>query len=265
MVIATRDRPRLLTDALASVARQSAPPLEVRIADDGERPLDPGSLAPASSRVAGGDALRWQPGAPGAAPLEIAIVRSGARGAAAARNLASRDARGDVLAFLDDDDRWSSDHLAGLAAAFADPGLGVAYRDFAVLREREERGERRELERRVIAREWDAALMRTDNFIAPSALAVRRSLFERLGGFDEGFRFSEDWDFLLRAAAQSMPKRVPGVTAEVRLRESGNASTDRGEGRIACLEKLAARHALPALELKTFWEVAEAVAAAERA
>jgi O-antigen biosynthesis protein len=243
-VIVTANRPRLLRDALASVAAQRLHPLEVRLADDGDVPVDPGALA--------------------APLLEISIQTCGARRAAAARNLAANGASGEVIAFLDDDDVWLPDHLEGLAAAFADARVELAYRDVAVVRESEHDGMRREIERRVIAHDWDAALMRTDDFVPPSAFAVRRTTFERLRGFDERFRYSEDWDFLLRAAEHSTPLRVPGVTVEVRLRQSGNASADKGEERAACLTMLATRHALPPLEIKTFWEVAEAVASAAR-
>lgn len=240
----TRDRPALLADALASVALQRPEPLEIRIADDGDGP----------ARVADIPAL------------EVRRIRSNARQPAASRNLAARDARGEVLAFLDDDDRWAPGHLEGLARAFLDPSVGIAYRDAAVVRESvDANGRRTELERRVITHDWDEGLMRHDDFIPPSALAVRRSLFDDLGGFDESFRFSEDWDFLLRAAAaleksgRAAPRRVPGVGVEVRLREQGNASVDRGPERRACLDRLAARHGLPPLEIKTFWEVALAV------
>ncbi len=240
----TCDRPALLADALASIALQRPAPLEIRIADDGDGP----------ARVADFPAL------------EVTRIRSNARQPAASRNLAARDARGEVLAFLDDDDRWTEGHLEALASAFRDPTVGVAYRDAAVVRETVgTRGRRTELERRVIAHDWDDGLMRHDDFIPPSALAVRRSLFTGLGGFDESFRYSEDWDFLLRAAAaleksgRAAPLRVPGVTVEVRLREQGNASVDRGPERRTCLDRLAARHGLPPLEIKTFWEVALAV------
>jgi len=242
----TCDRPVLLADALASIVLQRPAPLEVRIADDGDRS--------AGVPVAGLGAL------------EATRIRSDARQPAGSRNLAAREARGEVLAFLDDDDRWTEGHLEGLARSFRDPGVGVAYRDSAVVRESvDAHGRRSELERRTIAHDWDRELMRHDDFIPPSALAVRRGLFEELHGFDESFRYSEDWDFLLRAAAaleksgRAAPRRVPGVTVEVRLREKGNASVDRGPERRACLDRLAARHGLPPLEIKTFWEVALAV------
>ncbi|MGH7743016.1 MAG: glycosyltransferase, partial [Candidatus Eiseniibacteriota bacterium] len=190
--------------------------------------------------------------------LELRVLTSDARQTAGARNLAARAARGDVLAFLDDDDAWEDQHLEGLASAFADPAALLAYRDTAVVQESDALAE---LDRREIARDWDPEWMRHDDFIAPSALAVRRSLFERLNGFDQSFRFSEDWDFLLRAAALTRPRRVPGVTVRISLRETGNSSADRGAERRACLDRLSARHGLPALEIKTFWQVAQALAA----
>jgi hypothetical protein len=138
-----------------------------------------------------------------------------------------------------------------------------------VVRERVgEDGTRVAIDQRTLARDWDDAVMRRDDYLPPSALAIRRSLFESLAGFDEGLRFSEDWDLLLRAAdatgerrARAL-RRVPGVTVEVRLREPGgaaahaNASASFGAERVQCLHRLAARHGFALPAPKTFWEVA---------
>jgi glycosyltransferase involved in cell wall biosynthesis len=245
VVVVTRDRPSLLADALTGVARQSSPPLEVRIGNDGGADL--------------GDSLA----ALGA--IEATVIATGEGQAGASRNRAARGARGEVLAFLDDDDRWRPGHLGPLVESLADPAVDFAYRDAAIVREAVARdGERRDLGRRVIARDWDPDLARRDDYLPPSGWGVRRSLFERLGGFDSSFRYSEDWDFLLRACAFTSPRRVPGVTVEVRLRERGNASADTGGERLDCLRRLAARHALERIEPKTFWEVAETVGIVER-
>jgi len=235
-IVTTRNRPVLLADALGGIERQSPPPLEIRIADDGLPPL----TTP-----------------PGVAGLEVTVLHAGGYGVATARNLAAAGARGEVLAFLDDDDRWRAGHLAGLASAFEDPAVEFAWRDCAVIRERvEPDGRRVDLERIDLERDWDAGMMRDNDYLPPSGWGVRRTLFERLGGFDASFEFSEDWDFALRAAALTAPRRVPGVTVEVRLRESGNASADFGDLRRDCLRRLAERHGLPELEPRTFWEVA---------
>ena len=240
VIVVTSDRPALLHDALSDVVAQQFPALEVRLADDGDAP-----------------AIEQLPDLP---LLELTALRVRCGQPGAARNAAAADARGDVLAFLDDDDRWRPDHLAGFARAFADPALEFAWRDSDVVREHVRNDGVRETRERVsLERDWDDALMRTNDYLPPSSWAVRRSLFERLGGFDELFRFSEDWDFVLRAAVLTRPRRVPGVTVEVRLRESGNASADFGEERRECLARLSARHGLPPLEMRTFWEVAHAM------
>jgi glycosyltransferase involved in cell wall biosynthesis len=245
VIVVTRDRPELLGDALRGIAAQTLAPLEVRIADDGAEALDLNSLP-----------IRT---------LEVMVIPAGAGLAAAARNRGAERARGEVLAFHDDDDRWLPEHLAGLAAAFRDPDVGFAWRDCAVVREEIlPDGTRREIERRTIARAWDPDLMRSDDYLPPSAWGVRRTLFERLSGFDETFRFSEDWDFVMRAARLTTPRRVPGVTVEVRMREHGNLSREAGPERRECLRRLTERHQLPPLEVKTFWEVAAAVEAANR-
>ena len=240
VIVTTRDRPALLADALRGVAAQTFAAMEVRLADDGDVP-----------------AIESLPELP---LLELTALHARWGSAGAARNAAVAGARGDVLAFLDDDDCWRPDHLAGLAGVFTDPGTRFAWRDCEVIRERVgDRGEREALARVVIERDWDDALMRTNDYLPPSAWGVRRSLFEELGGFDATYRFSEDWDFVLRAAALTAPRRVPGVTVEVRLREVGNASADFGPERLDCLRRLARRHGLPPLEPRTFWEVAHAM------
>lgn len=243
VIVATRDRPRLLADALASVAAQTRAPLEVRVADDGG-----GASAPVGEAVP---------------LLQLTWLALDCGQAGAARNAAARGARGDVLAFLDDDDVWHADHLAGLVAAFADPGVGLAWRDADVVREDVlADGSRRAVERRVLARDWDDALMRSDDYLPPSAIGIRRTVFEAVGGFDESFRYSEDWELLLRVAAVTRLRRVPGVTVEVRLRETGNASAEVNPERLDCLRRLAERHGFATPAPKTFWEVALAVGTA---
>ncbi len=237
VIVVTRDRPRLLADALASVAAQRLAPLEVRLADDGSG--------------AGPAAL------PDLPILEFTVLDVQFGNPGAARNAAARGARGELLAFLDDDDRWRPDHLEGLVTAFEDPAVGFAWRDSLVIRENvRPDGVREAVESAMLASDWDEDRMRTNDYLPPSAWGVRRGLFERLGGFDESFACSEDWDFVLRAARVTGVRRIPGLTVEIRLRDRENASADFGRERIACLERLAERHGLPPLEPRTFWEVA---------
>ena len=68
------------------------------------------------------------------------------------------------------------------------------------------------------------------------------------------------WHDTLSSAANSERQRD-----YARMRGDGNLSQDAGPERRECLQRLSERHRLPHLEVKTFWEVAEAVEAANRA
>ncbi len=95
VIIPTHNRPGLLGEAIESVARQTFADWEAVIADDGSEP-------PVSF-----DALAQQFGA------RVRGVRHEvSRGSSAAKNSAVAASRGEVLAFLDDDDLYDPTYLA---------------------------------------------------------------------------------------------------------------------------------------------------------
>src|SRR6185436_20218557 len=83
-----------LVDAVESVARQTEPPDELIVIDDG------------STDESQFEFLDSIP-----APFPIRIVRQPNAGQSAARNRGAATARGSLLAFLDQDDVWHPHHL----------------------------------------------------------------------------------------------------------------------------------------------------------
>lgn len=116
IVVPSRDRPVLLGRALERIKTQSFENFEVIVVDDASgtdtRAAYPGIWAKLDSRF-----KRVELGTPGQPGI----------GPSAARNIAFAKAKGDIIAFCDDDDFWTSDtHLATVVEAFdADPELDL--------------------------------------------------------------------------------------------------------------------------------------------
>jgi GT2 family glycosyltransferase len=103
VVIATLDRVASLRLVLQCLARQTRPPEELLIAAAGD-------AGPVEALVADLPL-----------PFPVRVLRSAEKSAARQRNLAAGEARGDVLAFLDDDIEFGPELFAGVLAEFSAP------------------------------------------------------------------------------------------------------------------------------------------------
>jgi hypothetical protein len=203
VVIPTRDRPLLLRDALESVARQSYGNWEAVVANDGT--VDVTGVVRSL--------------APRAAARTRLVGTGGAKGAGRARNLGIEAARGEIVAFLDDDDLYLPEHLAVLVQAMAPSGAPVAYTESAAVEERLEEGRRVEIRRgSALQYRYSRSLLLVRNMIPTACWGMRRECFRRWGAFDEGLACAEDWDLLLRFSAQTPFLRIARPTAEIRVR-----------------------------------------------
>ena len=110
VVTPTLRRPREVQELLENLACQTRPPLEVLLVDG----------APAEERATEERAA----GLAGVLPFPCRYLRS-AKGTAVQRNAGIARARGDFIAFLDDDVRLEPDFLERILAVFAD----AAHRD----------------------------------------------------------------------------------------------------------------------------------------
>lgn len=132
----------------------------------------------------------------------IRVLNQENRGPAAARNAGVRVSSGEYLAFLDADDLWQPEMLAGTVQELsAAPDCALVYGDLAVID-----GSGRELSASLVGRKKAHAPTLDEMLgklwpIMPSATLIRRAVFERCGGFCERFRIArfEDYSFFLRA------------------------------------------------------------------
>jgi glycosyltransferase involved in cell wall biosynthesis len=152
VIIAARNAAATLRDTLEGLERQrGAPAFDVVVVDDGSDD--------ATAEIAR------------AAALQLELLSSGGQGPGAARNAGAAAARGDMLVFLDADCRPEPDWLARLLSAARSaelvqgavlPPEGVPIGPFD----------------RYVAVVSEYGLYQTAN------LAIARSLFERIGGFE---------------------------------------------------------------------------------
>jgi len=193
----------MLRDALESVARQGYRHWEAVVVNDGGQDV--------------ADAVRSLP--PDAAQRVTLLASESSQGAAGARNMALRAARGSIIAFLDDDDLYLPGHLDALVFAMRASGAPFAYTQSAAVEEKIVDGRRVEGRRGEPRKyRYSRAVLQVRNVIPTACWGIRRECFDLYGGFDESLPCAEDWDLLLRYSEKVPFRRVPEVTAEIRVR-----------------------------------------------
>lgn len=183
VIVPTAGRPAQLARCLAALDRLDYPRdrLEVVVVDDG-----------GTGEVQG----------------DVRVIRHAERrGPGAARNTGAAAARGEVLAFTDDDCLPEPGWLRAVVAALAHgPGAAVGGRTVNALTSNRYAEASQHIQDLVYAhynRDPDAARL-----FASNNLAVPREDFLAVGGFDESFRFaSEDRDFCDRWRASGRTLR----------------------------------------------------------
>jgi glycosyltransferase involved in cell wall biosynthesis len=247
IIVATRNRPDLLSQCLEGIAAQSYEAVEVIVVDDGSNAATRHRYTSLCPTLAG--RLKWllpdHQDTPGTGP-------------AAARNRGLQVATGTFVALCDDDDHWiRADHVAtGVralelsAADFYFTNL-VASRDGEVVDycwfpQLELLKTGRTLLQRpaVFAVDLDTVLhVVGGTVIHPDCWIVRRSLLNEVGGFWERLWYEEDYDLMMRllASARSILFRSDPC-ADYRLPASDSVSKQSSRMEIVLQQIMAAQH-----------------------
>jgi glycosyltransferase involved in cell wall biosynthesis len=170
VIVPVLDGERFLGAALDSVGAQTYPHVEIIVIDEGssDRSVEIVAKRPA-----------------------VRLLRQGRAGVAAARNAGAEEARGELIAFLDQDDEWRPDKLECQVALLGErPDIAIALTHIEVV-----------LEAGTPLPEWVLRdwLTTPQRGYIPSTWLVRREAFEQIGPFDTSYAMAADGDWLARA------------------------------------------------------------------
>ncbi len=178
VIIPVYNRAKPVTRAIDSVLKQTRPPLEIIVVDDGSTDETPDVLRQYGSK--------------------IKIIRQAHRGVSAARNRGIRSSRGQWIALLDSDDEWLPKKLA-MAEKFH-----RGHPEYLIFQSEEiwiRKGKRVNPKKKH--RKYGGWIFKQSLplcIVSPSAVIFHRSLLEQVGLFDESFPVCEDYDLWLRVA-----------------------------------------------------------------
>lgn len=204
VVTAVYNTEATVAEAIASVARQSHRDLEHLIV---EGCSTDGSLAAIEA----------------ARHPRMILTSEPDRGLYDALNKGLRAASGEVVGLVHSDDFLADDTvLARVAAAFADPAVEAVFADLDYVAA----ADPGRVVRRWIAGPFDPARLRRGWMPPHPTLYLRRSVFDRIGGFDTGYRIAADYDFVLRyfSRTAATPVYLPGVIYKMRMGGVSNRS-----------------------------------------
>lgn len=196
VLVACWNGERYVAEALQSILSQLPPPAEVIAVDDGSTDGSAAAIAAFAPRVT--------------------LIRQANQGVAAALDAAAARASGEALAFLDADDLWLPGKLALQAAALAeDPALDGVFGHMQPFASPD-------------LPEIERAGLRIGDGPVPGfvkgTLLLRRTAFDRIGGFGSGPRAADFIAWYARASALGFRWRMLPETLCLRRIHAANMS-----------------------------------------
>lgn len=180
VIIPTYNRARMLKQAIDSVLAQDFADFELIVVDDGSTDDTQDIL--------------------NAYQEDIIVISQENKGVSAARNKGIASASGRFVAFLDSDDLWLPKKLAVQADFFySNPDALICQTEEIWIRNGI-RVNPKKRHRKPSGMIFEPSLLLC--LVSPSAVMIRRSLFEDIGLFDENLPACEDYDLWLRISCR---------------------------------------------------------------
>ncbi|MDD4939892.1 MAG: glycosyltransferase [Candidatus Omnitrophica bacterium] len=225
VIITTYNRAYLINEAIESVLNQTFCDFELIVVDDGSTDNTKDALCAYSGK--------------------ISYIHQENKGRAFARNNGIEHAKGEYVAFLDDDDIWLPRKLEKQIDFFrANLDAGLVH---SLSEKIDMDGHHIKKETKRHLRSYRKALdigytyegMTKLCAILISTVMIRKECFEKVGLFDKNTETFEDWDFYLRLSLKYRIAFIEEPLAKVRLHRAQTSRPEFSRGRInVCLKHL---------------------------
>lgn len=148
-------------------------------------------------------------------------------------NIGLKNATGDYMGFLDDDDLLFRDHVETLVAAVTSAGTAAAYGLAWAIKTRKAENANGYLETGVSQpglydQAFTHSLLQKNNIFPIQSILFSRALYDRHGGFDTSLDYLEDWNLWLRYADGEDFTLVRKTTSMFRIPDEDVVLAERG-------------------------------------
>lgn len=180
VIIPTYNRARMVARAVDSVLNQEFRDFELIVVDDGS--------TDDSARILDGYGER------------LTLLRQPNSGVSAARNRGVRKASGELIAFLDSDDLWLPGKLSRQVAFFREHPEALINQTEEIWIRNGRRANPKKRHRKISGDIFVPSLELC--LVSPSAVMLRKEIFDEIGLFDEDLPACEDYDMWLRISCR---------------------------------------------------------------
>jgi GT2 family glycosyltransferase len=212
-IISTYNRPERLKKAIESVQKQTYTDWELIVVHDGkENEATDKIMADTDFDFGKGEKCRY---------IDIEHFGNDTR----PKNYGIKQATGEYIAFLDDDNEFRPDHLQVLVNALEkNPDIAMVYGDRYIV---DELNGQNGL---GTTANFTPALLAQRNYIDTSDVLVRREALFNVGGFDERYKKYVDWNLWLRMEKYGYKfLRVPVIITDYHLHKDMKSASAHDE------------------------------------